>query len=159
MATDIAAWQRKKCRHCGVKFTVEDPQRWAYKEVAKSGRTAYFCTWSCLCTYRRAAEAKKTKLPEDADGLKEYARSLRAIRRYFGLSAADLAEWLGISRYVYQRYDACEKTIPVKHLRRLTEGFGCSFADIITEGFEIAAAEGWECVIPSCRAGKSRSLK
>lgn len=40
----------KRCAHCGKIFCVRSSE-WAYKIDGK--RRNWFCTWSCLCAYRR----------------------------------------------------------------------------------------------------------
>lgn len=50
-----------KCRQCGKRFEIPAAEMWVYKRPAKGEKYAYFCSWSCLRAWDRAAEEKRSR--------------------------------------------------------------------------------------------------
>lgn len=57
----------KRCKQCGKAFCITSYE-WVYKLSPHSKHPKWFCSWSCLCAYRRVRdEERKKKLAEKAE--------------------------------------------------------------------------------------------
>lgn len=142
---NISPHIHKECPCCKKTFVIDFNFRWAYRE-----EQLYFCSWSCLCRYRRDAAGKSRREIKNY-GKKDSARNFCCILyemcQYFGLTYSDLAAYLGVSNGSVSRYNNHD-SLPLRHVNRLCEGFGCTPDDLFALSFDEKRAESWRCVIP-----------
>lgn len=130
MAYDVAHWSRKKCAQCGKLIITEHPDEWAYKDEKR-----YFCTWGCLCAWRREQEAKKVltkrgRVPVKKSDASASPRRMREIRVKKGITISELADRSGISESTI-KYIECGQRNPRKSTAVIfAEILGCSVFDI-----------------------------
>ena len=139
----------KICSHCGGRISIFDTKIYRYK-IVDCGKTYWFCIWSCMEAWRREHEKPTKKGRADKVTVCHHGRypnRMREIREYFGLERREVFGYIGCSAATYSHFENGVRRIPPKRMARLCEGFGCRPADILSDRFDAAAAENWECRI------------
>ena len=147
----VAFSAEKKCAECGKVFFVPDVKVWRYRILWYGGASKWFCIWSCMEHWR----VKHEKPPKD-DGtichtptyeIGKYPNNLQQIREHFKLSRQDVIAYIHCGVSTYSHLEKGTRVIQPKWVARLCEGFGCRPVDILSDRFDAAAAENWECRI------------
>lgn len=60
----------KRCKQCGKIFCITSPE-WVYKLSPQSKHPKWFCSWNCLCAYRRELDDKRKKRYAERTGENE----------------------------------------------------------------------------------------
>lgn len=148
----VAFSAEKKCAECGKVFFVPDVKVWKYRIPWYGGASKWFCIWSCMEHWR----VKHEKPTKKDDGtichtptyeIGKYPNNLQKIREHFELSRQDVIAYIHCGVSTYSHLERGTRVIQPKWVARLCEGFGCRPVDILSDRFDEAAAESWECRI------------
>ena len=92
----------RQCSTCGKEFCEASPD-WAYKIRRPDNSTKYFCSWSCLCAYRKKyGETRKRTLRHRSSRVFERNQEIYSKRRA-GASIEDLAHEYNLAEsYIYK---------------------------------------------------------
>lgn len=149
----------KKCSECGDEKYIDDTRRWVYK-ITQYSKTKWFCSWRCLCAYRRVheqpwkPESEKVRTPPHNVGT--YPNILKEIREYFGLQQIEVAEYIGCGKATYNKIERGVSKIMPQKAAKLSRAYGCKAEDLTAPHFDEAAAEDWDCLIKKKRTDSPR---
>ncbi|MBQ5389707.1 MAG: helix-turn-helix transcriptional regulator [Clostridia bacterium] len=141
----------RRCGECGKVFFVGDITTWAYRIPRRGSAYKWFCSWGCLCGWRKKHEKR---LKSDICALKSqtyepglFPNNLKEIRQYFGLKRVDLVAYLSCSKSTYFCIEVGARPIQSKWMERLCEAYGCKPHDITGGTFDPDTAMLWDCPI------------
>ena len=153
MAHDNTAYSaEKRCAHCGRLMFILDVKLWAYKIPTSGTSHLWFCCWSCMAAWRREHE-KPMKNSRDRKVTRQkyqpglHPNHIREIREHFGIPREQMTRYLGCSKSTYCHMELGVRRISPERMEEICGAFGCNPEDILTNPFDAAAAEAWECRI------------
>ena len=122
----------KKCAQCKEYLFIPDVTQWAYKIPSPGGAHKWFCTWHCLCAWRKKHEKKpKEEKKRWTPTVGTYANNIRTIRERNGITLKQASEHLGYACTTQLiNIERGRIPIPAAKIPVLCELLGCTEADI-----------------------------